>query len=187
MAYHIRPINFATDLNAIHTIYSFEVRTGTATWECDEPSVEEMKDRVKKVLDGGFPWYVATFGDGEAEIVVGYSYASSYRPRFGYRYTVENSVYVHRDHQRKGLGSLLLQRLIPTCGKLGYRQMVAVIGTADSGSKELHAKNGFQQVGHLKRIGFKFGKWIDIVLMQIELGEGSGSPGAALNAWNGKD
>ncbi|KXS19770.1 acyl-CoA N-acyltransferase [Gonapodya prolifera JEL478] len=181
--YTIRPIDYASDVEAIHEIYCYEVLNHTATWEVDPPTLGEMRDRVKNVLDAGFPWYVAIKGDQ----VVGYSYASAYRPRVGYRYSVENSVYVAQGHQRHGLGIKLLKIVIEACTKLGYRAMIAVIGTSSSGSIELHASCGFSQTGFLQNIGFKFGRWISITIMQLPLGDGYSTPGGELKRWNRDD
>jgi phosphinothricin acetyltransferase len=106
--------------------------------------------------------------------VVGYSYASSYRPRPGYRYTVENSVYVDLSLQRRGIGRALLSTLISACETQGFRQMIAVIGDSQNvGSIALHRALGFVHIGTMPNIGFKFGRWLDSVLMQRTLSEGA--------------
>ena len=102
---------------------------------------------------------------------MGYAYASVYRPRVAYRFTVEDSVYLHPEHLRKGLGRLLLSTVIAECEQLGYRQMIAVIGDSDnSASIGLHQALGFKHAGVLRAVGFKFGRWVDTVLMQRSLG-----------------
>jgi phosphinothricin acetyltransferase len=158
-----------TDVPAIQEIYGFHVQHGLASWELTPPTLAELRTRMSSLLEQGYPYFVAEIGGS----VAGYTYAGAYRPRPGYRYTVENSVYIHPEYQRRGLGRLLLAQLIETCETLGYRQMVAVIG--DSGntpSIRLHQELGFVHIGTLPSIGFKHGRWLDCVLMQRRLGEG---------------
>ncbi|WP_419905467.1 N-acetyltransferase family protein [Kiloniella sp.] len=158
------------DMLRIHEIYADEVLCGVSSWEEVPPTVEELVQRRDAVLAGGFPYRVALKG-GE---VMGYSYASSYRPRPGYRYTVENSIYVHRDARGLGIGRLLLEDLIVECETRGYRQMIAVIGDSENKpSIDFHEHMGFSQAGIIRSIGFKFGRWMDSVIMQRPLNEGS--------------
>lgn len=165
----IRPATLA-DCPAIHAIYSYNVEQSTATWELTPPDLAEMEQRMKAVLAHPFPYFVAE----EANRLIGYSYASSYRPRPGYRFTVENSIYVDQTVQRRGVGRLLLSRLIDACAAQGFRQMVAVIGDSENrASIELHKQLGFSQVGLLPNLGFKFGRWLDIVILQRALGDGA--------------
>lgn len=165
----IRPVTLA-DLPTIHAIYSYNVLHGTASWELAPPDEAEMQRRMQTVLDHGYPYFVAEV-DGQ---VVGYTYASSYRPRVGYRYTVENSIYVANGVQGRGVGRQLLSTLITACAAQGFRQMVAVIGDSQNlASIRLHESLGFIHVGLLPNIGFKFGRWLDSVLMQRQLGEGA--------------
>lgn len=160
------------DLPAIHAIYSHNVRHGTASWELEPPQLAEMQRRFEAVIAQGHPYFVAEIDNR----VVGYTYASSYRPRPGYRFTVENSVYVADSWHRCGVGRLLLSRLITACTEQGFRQMIAVIGDSQNyGSIALHRKLGFAQVGLLPNIGFKFGRWLDGVIMQRALGDGASS------------
>jgi phosphinothricin acetyltransferase len=165
------------DVVAIHAIYSYNVLHGTASWELTPPDEAEMRRRIQNVLDQDYPYFVAEL-DGS---VVGYTYASTYRPRLGYRYTVENSVYVKPGLQGQGLGRLLLRTLIEACETQGFRQMIAVIGDSKNiTSIRLHESLGFTHAGLLPNIGFKFGRWLDSVIMQRQLGEGAttlpGSP-----------
>jgi L-amino acid N-acyltransferase YncA len=160
------------DVPAIHDIYAFHVQHGLASWELTPPTPEELRTRMNNLIEQGYPYFVAEIDSS----VVGYTYAGAYRPRPGYRYTVENSVYIRPGYQRQGLGRLLLAHLIKTCEALGYRQMVAVIG--DSGnmpSISLHQELGFVHIGTLPSIGFKHGRWLDCVLMQRNLGDGDQS------------
>lgn len=157
------------DLPTIHAIYRNSVLTETASWELVPPDESEMRRRMQVILDQGYPYFVATL-EGR---VVGYCYASSYRPRPGYRFTVENSIYVDRAYQRRGIARQLMTTLIDACTTQNFRQMIAVIGdSANRASIELHRSLGFVHVGLLPTIGFKFGRWLDGVLMQRALGEG---------------
>jgi phosphinothricin acetyltransferase len=175
----IRPA-VLSDLPAIHAIYSYSVFHDTASWELTPPDEAEMTRRMSVILGGGYPYLVAEL----AGRLVGYSYASSYRPRPGYRFTVENSVYVAADMQRRGLGRLLLSNLVAACTAKGYRQMIAVIGDSQNiASIELHRSLGFEQQGFLPNIGYKFGRWLDSVLMQRSLGDGATTmPADKMNA-----
>ena len=158
------------DAPAIHAIYREAVLHGTASWELTPPELEEIRRRMAAIVEKGFPYFVATV-DGQ---VVGYSYASSYRTRPGYRFTVENSIYVDPHFQRRGIARQLMNVLIDACTAQGFRQMIAVIGDSNNTpSIELHRSLGFTDAALLKNIGFKFGRWLDSVQMQLGLGEGS--------------
>jgi phosphinothricin acetyltransferase len=162
----------AADIPFITDIYAREVREGTATFELTPPDVTEMGRRFAGLTESGFPYLVAT----RAGALAGYAYAASYRPRPAYRYTVENSIYLAPAFQRQGVGSALLGELIAQSAARGYRQMIAVIGdSANHGSIRLHARAGFNMIGTLPDVGYKFGRWLDSVLMQRPLGEGSTS------------
>jgi L-amino acid N-acyltransferase YncA len=161
------------DLAAIERIYAHHVRHGLASFEEIPPSREELARRRENILAHGFPYLVADAG-GE---ILGYSYASRYRPRSAYRFSAENSVYVAPGAERRGLGRLLLETLIARCTEAGLRQMIAVIGdSANHGSIGLHAALGFRLVGTIEAVGFKHGRWVDSVLMQRPLGPGSSLP-----------
>lgn len=159
----------ADDIAAIQRIYAHHVDTGTASFEEVAPDVDTIATRRQCVLDAGAPYIVAEW-NGE---VHGFAYAASFRPRSAYRHTVEDSIYVDPEATGKGIGSKLLSTLIERCTDLGYRQMVAVIGGGQNvASINLHKRQGFEQVGHLKSTGFKFGAWVDTVIMQRTLGSG---------------
>ena len=159
----------AADLPTITEIYDHAVRYGTATFELIPPDLAEMTRRFGVLMDGGFPYLVAAL-DGR---VVGYAYAGAYRPRPAYRFTVENSVYLQPAIHRRGIGLQLLQRLITESEQRGYRQMIAVVGdSANAGSIGVHTKCGFQMIGTHPDVGFKFGRWLDTVMMQRALGDG---------------
>jgi L-amino acid N-acyltransferase YncA len=165
----IRPAQDA-DLPAITEIYEHAVRHGTATFELVPPDLAEMTRRYRALIDGAFPYFVATI-EGS---VAGYAYAGAYRPRPAYRFTVENSIYLRPSSHRRGIGLQLLQRLIIECEARGYRQMIAVIGdSANAGSIGVHTRTGFTLIGTHPNVGFKFGRWLDTVMMQRSLGEGA--------------
>ena len=157
------------DLDVVAQIYAHHVLHGTASFEEIPPSLDEMTRRYQKVRTQGLPWLAA---DAEGAIA-GYAYADRFRERSAYRFTLENSVYVHPAHHRKGVGRELLAELIARCEALGYRQMIAVIGdSANHASIGLHAALGFRDAGIYRSAGLKFGRWLDSVLMQRSLGDG---------------
>jgi phosphinothricin acetyltransferase len=161
----IRP-STAADVPAIAAIYGYHVLNGVASFELDPPDDAEIARRRESVLALGLPYLVAEL-DGE---VVGYSYASLYRPRPAYRFTLENSVYVHHQMAGRGIGRLLLNALIEECTAAGYHQMIAVIGGSDNtASMALHAACGFERAALLHEVGWKFGRWVDSVFMQRTL------------------
>ena len=164
----IRPA-VAADLPLITEIYEHAVRYGTATFELIPPDLAEMTRRFESLMDGGYPYLVAVL-EGR---VIGYAYAGPYRPRPAYRFTVENSVYLQPAIHRRGIGLQLLQRLIGECEARGYRQMIAVVGdSANAGSIGVHTRTGFAMIGTHPNVGFKFGRWLDTVMMQRALGDG---------------
>jgi phosphinothricin acetyltransferase len=157
------------DLKAIQAIYAHHVLIGVASFEEKPPDTDEIARRRASVIALGLPYLVVE----RTGRVSGFAYAGPFRPRPAYRHTVENSVYVAPDAAGHGLGRLLLGVLIERCSAQGYRQMVAVIGdSANSASIAFHAAMGFRQVGVFSSTGFKFGRWVDTVLMQRSLGEG---------------
>jgi L-amino acid N-acyltransferase YncA len=165
----IRP-STEDDVPEITSIYAHYVHTSTATYELEPPSPEEMSERRSKILARGLPYLVAEQGN----TVVGYAYAGQYRPRPGYQFTIEDSVYIHPDHQGQGLGQALLTALIETCEQGPWRQMIAVIGdTANTASMRLHERHGFRSIGTLYSVGWKFNRWVDSTLMQRQLGPGN--------------
>jgi phosphinothricin acetyltransferase len=156
-----------SDMAAIHRIYSHHVLHGLASFEEVPPTIDEMMARRSSVLDLGLPYL-----SGELEgRVVGYSYATAYRARSAYRYTVEDTVYVADGLHGRGIGRALLSRLIERCEATPCRQMIAVIGDSENAASiGLHRSVGFTVVGTLQSVGFKFGRWVDSVLMQRPLG-----------------
>lgn len=161
------------DLIQVREIYAHHVLSSTATFEEEPPTLQEMEQRFRSVREKGLPWLVAEH-EGR---VVGYCYASSYRPRPAYRYTIEDSVYVADGQSGKGIGHDLLSALIAHCERGPWRQMIAVIGgTQNQGSVALHRKLGFAHVGTQPATGYKFGRWIDVVFMQRALVSGGNTP-----------
>ena len=157
------------DIAAITAIYGHAVLHGLSSYEFEPPTEAEMTQRFENLMAGNFPYLVAEM----AGQVMGYAYAGPYRTRPGYRYTVENSVYLQPDCLGRGIGYRLLSELIERCTELGFRQMLAVVGDPDNqGSIRLHEKLGFVQVGCLPSVGWKKGKWLDSTLMQRSLGLG---------------
>ena len=164
----------AADLPAITAIYRHAVLNGTASYEYDAPSLDEMTRRFAAIISANFPYLVAYSTDG----VLGYAYASHFRTRPAYRFMVEDSIYVAPEAQGLGIGTLLLAELLARCEAIGFRQMVAVIGDADVNltSARLHALMGFVECGRIKGSGFKFNRWCDTLLMQRTLNGGTDSP-----------
>lgn len=158
------------DMPALQAIYAHHVLHGLASFEIEPPDVAEMTRRWRDVTGRGMPYRVATV-DGK---ILGYAYVAPYRARPAYRYALEDSVYVAAGTARRGIGRRLLGDLIEKSAKLGYRQMIAVIGdSANHASIGLHERLGFARIGTLPAVGFKFGRWVDSVLMQRALGEGA--------------
>jgi len=151
---------------AVQAIYSHYVLHDLCSFEEEVPTVEQMQARRADVAARGLPYLVA-MKDGE---VAGYAYATAYRARSAYRHTVEDSVYVAQGMHGHGIGTALLRAVIERCTDGGFAQMVACVGnSANLGSQRLHGSLGFEQVGVLREVGFKFGQWVDTVLMQRAL------------------
>jgi L-amino acid N-acyltransferase YncA len=166
----IRPATPA-DLPAIQSIYAHHVLHGLASFEEVPPDVDEMRRRFEEVKSRGLPYLVAE----SDRLIVGYGYCNLFRTRSAYRFALEDSIYVKDGQLGKGIGKVLLSALIARCTELGYRQMIAVIGdSGNAGSIQLHASLGFLRSGTLRSTGFKFGRWVDTVTMQLPLGEGDG-------------
>lgn len=160
------------DLPDIRDIYAHHVLHSLATFEEEVPSLDEMARRFADTKTEGLPYLVADTAEG----VAGFAYARLYHPRPGYRFSVENSIYIRPGLERRGLGRRLLTALIEGCAALGYRQMIAVVGVGkDQASIGLHRALGFREVGTLRSVGCKFGRWVDTVTLQRPLGEGDKS------------
>jgi phosphinothricin acetyltransferase len=171
-AISIRPVQ-VRDLPAITAIYDEAVRYGTASFEIEPPTLAEMTRRYEALQAGAYPYLVADEA-GPGDTILGYAYAGPYRARPAYHWSVEDSIYVATSAQRRGIGRMLLKQLIDAAEAGGFRQMIAVIGdSANAGSIELHRAAGFRMVGTFDNVGFKFGRWLDSVLMQRPLGRGA--------------
>ena len=166
----------AADLPAITAVYGWNVLHGTGTFELEAPDLAEMTRRRDDVLSKGLPWLIAE-RHGE---VLGYAYANHFRPRRAYRFCLEDSIYLSDAARGQGAGKRLLAELMAQCEALGARQMLAVIGdSANAGSIGVHRSLGFEHTGLLKSAGWKFERWLDVVLMQRALGTGDAVPPAA--------
>ena len=160
------------DIAAITRIYAHAVEHGTASFELEAPDEAEITKRYKTLREGRYPFIVADV-DGE---VAGYAYAGPYRPRPAYRFAVEDSIYIDPTMHRRGIGRALLERLLAESEAEGFRQMVAVIGdSGQTASIALHQALGFRMVGTFEAVGYKFGRWLDSVMMQKALGKGATS------------
>ncbi|PAP93744.1 GNAT family N-acetyltransferase [Mesorhizobium wenxiniae] len=159
------------DLDRITHIYADAVTHGTASYELEPPSRAEMGQRFESLMAGGFPYLVAE-KDG---IVLGYAYAGAFRPRPAYRFVVEDSVYLAPEAKGHGIGFKLMQGLIEAAEAAGFRQIIAVIGDGrpDSASVRLHEKLGFRHSGRLEGSGYKHGRWLDTVFMQLPINDGA--------------
>jgi L-amino acid N-acyltransferase YncA len=177
MVLSIRDANL-DDAGAIRALYAHEVETAFASYEYDAPGIDEMCRRMTATIDAGYPWLIAQIDNDFA----GYAYASGFRSRAGYRWTVENTVYVAARFHRRGIGRALMSVLIERCTAQGFRQMIAIIGDdSNAGSIALHRGLGFQHVGTFRGVGYKAignlpGRWLDGVQMQRALGAGSTEP-----------
>jgi len=165
MSYTIRPAE-ARDFDRITDIYADAVAHGTASFELTVPGRAELVARHEVLVSQGYPYFVIEDEGG----VQGYAYVGPYRARPAYRWVVENSIYLHADARGRGYGKVLLKELISASTKLGFRQMIGVIGdSANTGSVGVHRSCGFEMVGTFRNVGWKHGKWLDTVLMQLSL------------------
>jgi L-amino acid N-acyltransferase YncA len=160
----------ASDADRILDIYRVYITAPNdfTTFEEDEPSIETMMQRISDILSKGFPFFVACSSDS---LVVGYCYASTFRTRSSYRFTVETSIYIDPMYQKYGVGTSLMQKLLSKLREQAFKTVVVVLGTPDTapGSYRLHSKLGFRDIGILKNVGFKHGVWVDRLIMQLEL------------------
>ena len=157
------------DAAEISALYAHHVLHGTATFEIEPPDVAEIAARMEKLRAAGMPWLVAKDAGGA---LLGYAYAGPFHARAAYRQTCENTIYVRHDQLRRGLGTALLTALLASCEARGLRQVIALIAGTEPASVALHAKAGFVEVGRLRSVGRKHGKWIDVLYMQRPLGQG---------------
>jgi phosphinothricin acetyltransferase len=170
----------ADDLTAIHSIYAHHVAHGFGTFDEVAPSASDFAQKWQTISDCGLPWLVAVAGQD----VIGFAYAAPFRPRSGYRHTLEDSVYIRDDMRGRGVGGRLLFPLVARCESLGARQLLAVIGDSENaGSIALHRKAGFAHMGTIKAVGFKLGRWVDVVFMQRALNGGDASLPPTVVGW----
>lgn len=168
----IRP-SIDADLPAITAIYGHHVLHGTGTFEVDPPSSQDMTNRRQEVLSRGLPYLVATDNDR----VVGFAYCNWFKPRPAYRFSAEDSIYMAPDFHGRGAGRALLSELVSSAQRSGVRKLIAVIGdSANAGSIGVHRSVGFQAVGVLQSCGWKFNRWLDVVMMDMAIGEGDQTP-----------
>jgi phosphinothricin acetyltransferase len=153
------------DAAAVQAIYAHHVLHGTASYDVEPPSLEDIRRKMLWILGEGWPFLVAE-ADGT---VIGYAYATQFRDRAAYRFTCENSIYVHPDWTGRGVGKALLNALIERSAAIGFRTMIAVIGGAEPASVALHAACGFAEAGRLEAVGWKKDRWLDNVYMQRNL------------------
>jgi phosphinothricin acetyltransferase len=154
------------DAQAIAAIYAHHVLHGTASYDTEPPSVADTLAKIRRITQAAWPFLVAE-ADGQ---VVGYAYATQFRDRAAYRQAAEDSIYVHPDLTGRGIGKALLGELLRRSAAQGFRTMIAVVGGAEPASVALHASLGFETVGRLTAVGFKFGRWLDTIYMQRDLG-----------------
>lgn len=172
-AFVIRAVD-APDLPRLTEIYAHAVLNGTGTFEITPPDEAEMARRVAALTRPGYPYIVAEDGEGA---ILGYAYAGPFRARPAYRWSVENSIYIAPEARGQGAGRALLLRLVELCEAAGFRQMIAVIGDSDNASSiRLHERAGFRTIGIFGKAGFKFGRWLDAVFMQMRIGDGGDTP-----------
>lgn len=169
---NIRPAT-ASDVAAIARIYAEAVSNGTATFEIKAPDETEMARRLRTLVAGNYPYLVAE----RSAVVAGYAYAGPYHLRPAYNWTIEDSIYLDPEFRGQGIGRLLMRQLLADAEAGGFRQMVALIGDAgNTASIALHASAGFRPVGTLQSVGFKHGRWLDVVVMQRALGSADSNP-----------
>ena len=154
-----------TDAAAVHAIYAYHVLHGTASFDIDPPPIDALAAKLRWIIGESWPFVVATI----EEQVVGYAYATQFRDRAAYRFTCENSIYIHPDWTGRGIGKALLQALIDASVNCGFGTMVAAIGGAEPSSIALHSACGFREVGRLRAVGWKNERWLDSVYMQRDL------------------
>ena len=161
------------DAREISALYGHHVLHGTASYEIEPPSEAETLAKIRRITDPGWPFLVAELGGD----VAGYAYATQFRDRPAYRFAAENSIYIHHDLAGRGIGKALLRALVEAAASFGFRQLIAVVGGAEPASVALHKSCGFAEVGRLRAVGFKHGRWLDTVYLQLELPAQAGNKG----------
>ncbi|HEY1858462.1 GNAT family N-acetyltransferase [Acidocella sp.] len=157
------------DLEDAQAIYAHHVLHGTGTFEEVPPSLEEFTQRYRTITEGGYAWLLARDASG----CLGFGYYGAFRARSAYRFTVEDSVYVREGVRGQGVGKAIVAALVAHATQAGFRQMLALIGDSENvASVGVHASLGFQPVGTMRRVGYKFDRWLDVVTMQKTLTRG---------------
>jgi phosphinothricin acetyltransferase len=160
----IRDANEA-DAAAVQAIYAHHVLNGTASYDIDPPSVDYIREKISWILGEGWPFIIAEVGDR----IAGYAYVTQFRDRAAYRFTAEDSIYVHPEMTGRGVGKALLTALVDRSAEYGFRTIIAVIGGAEPASIAVHGALGFREAGRLQAVGFKKERWLDSVYMQLDL------------------
>ena len=173
-----------SDVEAMLSIYRNHIRRGVEESVDDSgtPEPDDLRDRRKNFRNHRLPHLVATLG-GE---VVGYAYVVLFRKRPAYRFTVKHSIYIHQDHQGRGVGRVLMQELIDACAAAGYRQMIGYIDAGNASSLAIHEKFGFTRVGLLRGVAYRYGRWADTVMVQRSLAAGSSEPPQPVSIFNSR-
>jgi phosphinothricin acetyltransferase len=153
------------DAPAVWAIYAHHVLNGTASYDIDPPAVDYIREKIRWILSEGWPFIIAEAEGG----IAGYAYVTQFRDRAAYRFTAEDSIYVHPEMTGRGVGKTLLKALIERSGAHGFRTIIAVIGGAEPASIAVHSALGFREAGRLKAVGFKKERWLDSVYMQLDL------------------
>ena len=153
------------DAEAIAAIYGHHVLNGTASYDVDPPPVEFHLDKIRRISGAGWPFLVAEV-EGE---IAGYAYVTQFRDRAAYRFTAEDSIYVHPELMGRGVGKALLAALLDRSAAYGFKTVIAVIGGAEPASIAVHKALGFAEAGRLRAVGWKHERWLDSVYMQLDL------------------
>lgn len=162
--------SLTSDLNGITAIYRHHVLHGTGTFEVDPPTLRDMAARRDDVLTKELPYLVLE----ENSHVAGFAYCNWFKPRPAYRFSAEDSIYLAEEAQGKGYGRLLLTELMVQAERVGVRKLIAVIGdSTNQGSIGVHRSCGFNHVGILSSCGWKFGRWLDVIMMERAIGLGA--------------
>ena len=176
MTVRIRPAQ-PGDAGPVRDIYAHHVAHGRASFDTIGPDVSAITEKIAGSVEAGWPFLIADDGG-----VAGYAYAAPFRERPAYAATCEDSIYIHPDHMRRGIGAMLMSALIEAAEGAGFRQMIAVIGGGEPASVALHEGAGFTHAGRMRAVGYKHGRWLDTVYMQRALGEGNSTPPGTIAA-----
>jgi phosphinothricin acetyltransferase len=155
------------DIPAILAIYNDAVLNTTASYDYEPHTLDQRLAWYDEHLERGWPMFVAEDTSGLTDApILGWCALGKFRDKIGYRYSTEHSIYIAPGSRQRGIGSLLLPVLIASARSLGYHSMIAGMDASNEPSRRLHARFGFEQVAHFKQVGFKFGRWLDLIFMQ---------------------